>query len=123
MGKQIIEDENQDVELSFIGGNSHLTQEERETILIIDDKNKIWSASTSIPSHMRKFESKGWKCLKDRTVYYRDGEICTKFYEAPKASISIGKYERPKRQGRELTEEHKAKMKAARNKALNLSEN
>ena len=120
--QKTIEGEN-DVELSFAGGNSHLTQEEREVIIIMDDKNKTWLASTSIPSFMRKFEKQGWKCLEDRTVYYRDGEVCTKFYEAPKASVSIGRYERPKRQGRELSEEQKAKMQAARNKTLDLSQN
>lgn len=36
--QQIMEEENQEIELSFIGGNAHLTQEEREVILIIDDK-------------------------------------------------------------------------------------
>lgn len=40
--------------------------------------------------------------------YYRDGTVCTKFYEAPTASsITIGKAERPKRQGKPMSEEHK----------------
>lgn len=123
MAKEQFVEKESDVELSFIGGNSHLTQEEREVIIIMDDKNKTWLASTSIPSFMRKFEKQGWKCLEDRTVYYRDGEVCTKFYEAPKASVSIGQYERPKRQGRELSEEQKAKMQAARKQKADLSQN
>ena len=92
----------------------HLTQEEREVVLILNDKDKTWIASCSIPAYMRKFEKQGWKCLEHRTEYYKDGEVCTKFYEAPKQSVSIGKYERPKRM---MSEEQKEKLRLGREKS------
>lgn len=89
-----------------------LLPEEREVILIMDDKDRQWKASCSSPTYMRKFEKQGWKCTD--TEYYKDGTVCTKFYEAPCKSISIGKYERPKRV---MSEEQKEKMKLAREKS------
>jgi hypothetical protein len=89
----------------------HLTPEEREVILVMDDKDRKWKASCSSPTYMRKFEAQGWKCTE--TQYYRDGTVCTKFYEAPCKSISIGKYERPKRV---MSEEQIEKMRLGREK-------
>lgn len=98
---------------NYIGQNYRLTPEEREVILVMDDKYRKWKASCSSPTYMRKFEKQGWKCTK--TEYYRDGSVCTKFYEAPQASsITIGKAERPKRQGKPMSEEHKRKLQEAR---------
>lgn len=111
--ENMIEDEN--VELSYIGGNARLTPEEREIVLIMDDKDRKWKASCSSPTYMKKFEAQGWKCIGEE--YYRDGTVCTKFYEAPQQSISIGKYERPKRAP--LSEEQKAKMQAGKKLASN----
>ena len=94
-----------------------LLPEEREIILIMDDKDRKWKASCSSLTYMRKFEKQGWKCTK--TEYYKDGTVCTKFYEAPCKSISIGKYERPKRK---MSEEQIEKMKKARAKSKDTSQ-
>jgi len=91
-----------------------LLQEEREVILIMDDKDRVWKASCSSPTYMRKFEKQGWKCT--NTEYYKDGTVCTKFYEAPCKSISIGKYERPKRT---MSTEHLAKLQAGKKASQN----
>lgn len=68
---------------------------------------------------MRKYEKQGWFCTE--IEYYRDGTICIKFCEAPTASsITIGKAERPKRQGKPMSEEHKRKLQEGRSaKKLN----
>ena len=94
-----------------------LLPEEREVILIMDDRDRKWKASCSSPTYMKKFEKQGWKCT--RTEYYKDGTVCTKFYEAPCKSISIGKYERPKRK---MSEEQIKKMQQARSKTKNASQ-
>jgi hypothetical protein len=78
----------------------------------MDDRDRKWKASCSSPTYMKKFEKQGWKCTK--TEYYKDGTVCTKFYEAPCKSVSIGKFERPKRQGYVLSDEQKEKMKEGR---------
>ena len=62
-------------------------------------------------------EKQGWKCT--TTEYYKDGTVCTKFYEAPCKSISIGKYERPKRN---MSEEQIEKMQKAREKSKDTSQ-
>lgn len=103
---------------NYIGQNYRLTPEEREVILVMDDKDRKWKASCSSPTYMRKFEKQGWKCTK--TEYYRDGSVCTKFYEAPQASsITIGKAERPKRQGKPMSKEHKRKLQEALQRSRN----
>ena len=94
-----------------------LLPEEREVILIMDDRDRKWQASCSSPTYMKKFEKQGWKCV--RTEYYKDGTVCTKIYEAPCKSISIGKYERPKRN---MSEEQKEKMRQAREKSKDISQ-
>ena len=94
-----------------------LLPEEREVILIMDDRDRKWQASCSSPTYMKKFEKQGWKCIK--TEYYKDGIVCTKFYEAPCKSISIGKYERPKRN---ISEEQIEKMQKARAKSKDTSQ-
>ena len=94
-----------------------LLPEEREGILIMDDRDRKWQASCSSPTYMKKFEKQGWKCV--RTEYYKDGTVCTKFYEAPCKSISIGKYERPKRN---MSEEQKEKIRQAREKSKDTSQ-
>ena len=99
--------------INYVGQNYKLTPEEIEVILVMDDKDRKWKASCSSPTYMRKFEKQGWKCV--GIEYYRDGSVCTKFYEAPQASsITIGKAERPKRQGTPMTEEHKKKLQEGR---------
>lgn len=108
--------ENTNETSTYVGQNCKLTAEEREIILIMDDKDRKWKASCSSPTYMRKFEKQGWKCT--GTEYYRDGTVCTKFYEAPQASsITIGKAERPKRQGKPMSEERKRKLQEAPQRA------
>lgn len=93
--------------------NYKLSSEEREVILIMDDKDRKWKASCSSPTYMRKFEKQGWTCT--GTEHYRDGTVCTKYYEAPtSASITIGRAERPKRHGKPMSEEHKRKLQEGR---------
>lgn len=60
-------------------------------------------------------ESKQTGFVQEEIEYYRDGTVCTKFYETPTASsITIGKAERPKRQGKPMSEEHKRKLQEGR---------
>lgn len=101
---------------NYAGQNYRLSPEEREIILVMDDKDRKWKASCSSPTYMRKFEKQGWECTE--TEYYRDGSVCTKFYKAPQASsITIGKAERPKRQGKPMSEERKRKLQESLQRA------
>jgi len=51
-------EENQEIELNYVGGNSRLSPEEREIVLIMDDKDRKWKASCSSPTYMKKFENR-----------------------------------------------------------------
>lgn len=104
-------------EVETIRNCAKLLPEEREIILIMDDRDRKWKASCSSPTYMKKFEKQGWKCTE--IEYYIDGTVCTKFYEAPCKSISIGKFERPKRN---ISEEQKEKMRQAREKSKDTSQ-
>lgn len=102
-----------DVNENSTGANYRLTSDEREVVIIMDDKDRKWRASCSSPTYIRKFERQGWTCT--GTEYYQDGAIHTKFFEAPTSSaITIGKAERPKRQGKSMSEEHKKKLQDGR---------
>ncbi|MDL2302745.1 hypothetical protein LJC58_10420 [Lachnospiraceae bacterium OttesenSCG-928-D06] len=80
-----------------------LLSEEREIVLVMNDRERKWEASVSSPTYMKKFIKQGWKCT--HVSHYKDGTVCTMFFEAPsEKSISIGKYERPKRH---MTEEQR----------------
>lgn len=103
---------NEEELIEIKGASIKLLPEEREVILVMNDRERKWEASVSSPTYMKKFERQGWKCV--RTEYYRDGEVCTKFFEAPsEKSISVGKYERPKRQ---MSEEQIRKMQEGKKK-------
>lgn len=98
---------------NIVCANYRLCPEEREVIIVMNDKDRKWEASCSSPTYMRKFERQGWTCTGEE--YYRDGTVCTKYYEAPMASsITIGKAERPKRYRGPMTEEHKRKLQEGR---------
>lgn len=114
MGSELNLDKPEEIlEAEKICKNYKLIPEEREVVLIMDDKDRKWKASVSSPTYMRKFERQGWRCT--GTEYYSDGTPCTKFFEATsEKSITIGRAERPKRQGKPMTEEHKAKLQAGR---------
>lgn len=49
---------NTDIDIIGSGSNSKLLPEEREVILIMDDRDRKWKASCSSPTYMRKFENK-----------------------------------------------------------------
>ena len=50
-----------DANISYGGASAKLLPEEREVVLVMDDKDRVWKASCSSPTYMRKFEKQGWK--------------------------------------------------------------
>ncbi len=99
---------------NYVGQNYKLTPEEREVILVMDDKDRKWKASCSSPTYMRKFEKQGWKCV--GIEYYRDGSVCTKsFTRLHKLHRSLsGKLNALNVKGTPMTEEHKKKLQEGR---------
>lgn len=64
-----------------------LTIEERETILLYDSEQKIWTMDSTVPKHFRKALKQEWTPI---TQYvYEDGTICGMVLTAPERAVTI----------------------------------
>lgn len=85
--------------------------EERETHLHYDLIDKVWTAYTNIPEHMRKLQAKGWEVRRVGTD--ETGKPIEMFLAAPKNAITFRDLTKPKRVpthgfNRRKTDEHTA---------------
>lgn len=78
-----------------------LSRYEQEVHLSFNEEEKIWTAYVTSPRYMRKFEKNGWECID--VQHYKNGEVVSKTYKAPRKCIIIAK----EREKRILTEEEK----------------
>lgn len=66
---------------------SRLTNEERETILVYDNIDKVWRMESTIAKHFNKALRQEWIPI---TKYvYEDGVVCGMELEAPAHAITI----------------------------------
>jgi hypothetical protein len=104
-----------------------LSKEERETYYRIDDVDNMWIADAAIPKDIHKLERQGWILID--TQYYKDGEVMSKRFKAPRKCLSPRSYnpDKPKsdKPKRIVSEEQKQKMAEGRKakKALKANEN
>jgi len=66
---------------------SKLTLEERETIIVYDSVEKVWTMDSTVPKHFRKALKQGWNPI--RQYIYEDGTVCGMVLIAPERSITI----------------------------------
>lgn len=67
--------------------NTRLSTEERETVLVYDNVDKVWLMDTTIPKHCNKAKKQGWS---QTTEYvYDDGTVCGGAFTAPARAITI----------------------------------
>ena len=67
--------------------NTRLSAEERETVLVYDNVDKVWHMDTTVSNHLNKAKKQGWT---QTTEYvYEDGTVCGGVFEAPKKAITI----------------------------------
>jgi hypothetical protein len=92
-----------------------LTMEEKETHYFTTDVDKEWFAESSIPKDIHRFEKCNWTLVD--TTNYPDGTVMKKRFKAPRNCLTPRTYvvDKPKRERPPMTEEHKAKLFAARN--------
>lgn len=66
---------------------TRLSAEERETVLVYDNIDKVWRMDTTIPKHANKAKKQGWT----QTVefVYDDGTPCGGAFIAPARAITI----------------------------------
>lgn len=67
--------------------NARLSVEERETVLIYDNIDKIWRMDSTVPKHFNKAKKQGW--VQTAEFVYDDDTICGGAFEAPARAITI----------------------------------
>ena len=66
---------------------TRLSTEERETVLVYDNVDKMWRMDSTIPKHVNKAKKQGWTQLVE--YVYDDGLVCGGVFEAPAKAITI----------------------------------
>lgn len=64
-----------------------LSSEERETLLIYDPIDKVWTMDSTVPKHFRKALKQGWTPVKQ--YVYEDDTVCGMVLTAPARAITI----------------------------------
>lgn len=73
--------------MEIIKVNTKLTNDERETILVYDNINKIWRMDSTVAKHFNKALRQEWTPI---TKYvYEDGVVCGMVLEAPAKALTI----------------------------------
>lgn len=67
--------------------NTRLSTEERETVLVYDNVDKVWLMDTTIPKHCNKAKKQGW--TQTAEYVYEDGTVCGGAFTAPARAITI----------------------------------
>ena len=67
--------------------NTRLSTEERETVLVYDNIDKVWRMDSTIPKHFNKAKKQGW--TQTAEFVYEDGTVCGGAFEAPARAITI----------------------------------
>lgn len=67
--------------------NTRLSAEERETVLVYDNVDKVWHMDSTVSTHFNKAKRQGW--TQTAEYVYEDGQICGGAFEAPARAITI----------------------------------
>ena len=67
--------------------NTRLSTEERETVLVYDNIDKVWYMDTTVSNHLNKAKKQGW--TQTAEYVYEDGSVCGGAFTAPKKAITI----------------------------------
>jgi hypothetical protein len=66
---------------------SRLSNEERETVLLYDNVDKVWRMDTTIPKHANKAKRQEWKQVGE--YIYDDGTVCGGVFEASDKAVTF----------------------------------
>lgn len=73
--------------METINVHYRLLNEERETLIVYDNINKVWVLDSMIPKHFHKALKQGWTPIKQWV--YDDGTVCGMMLTAPERAITI----------------------------------
>jgi hypothetical protein len=79
---------------------TRLSTEERETVLIYDNIDKVWRMDTTVPKHYNKAKKQGWAQTEE--FLYEDGTVCGGVFEAPARAITIRSTEKKQMSEKQL---------------------
>ena len=79
---------------------NRLTSEERETILVYDNVDKVWRMDSTVPKHFNKAKKQGWKQIAE--CVYEDGTVCGGAFEASARAITIRSAEKKQMSEKQL---------------------
>jgi hypothetical protein len=80
--------------------NSRLSAEERETVLVYDNVDKVWRMDSTVPKHFNKAKKQQW--TQTAEFVYEDGSICGGAFEAPARAITIRSTEKKQMSEKQL---------------------
>lgn len=73
--------------MEIIKTTCKLSNEERETVLIYDNVDKVWRMDSTIPKHFRKALKQGWTPVAE--YVYEDGTVCGMELTAPEKAVTM----------------------------------
>lgn len=79
---------------------TRLSTEERETVLVYDNIDKVWRMDTTVPKHYNKAKKQGWEQIEE--FLYEDGTVCGGVFEAPARAITIRNAEKKQMSEKQL---------------------
>jgi hypothetical protein len=66
---------------------TRLSTEERETVIVYDNIDKVWRMDSTVPKHFNKAKKQGW--TQTAEFVYEDNTVCGGAFEAPARAITI----------------------------------
>ena len=83
---------------------TRLSSEERETVLVYDNVDKVWRMDTTIPKHLNKAKKQGWNQTAE--FIYDDGTPCGGAFTAPARAITIRSAEKKQMSEKQMNNLH-----------------
>ena len=66
---------------------NRLTNTEKETVLVYDNVEKVWTMDSTVTKHFNKALKQGWTPITQ--MVYEDGTVCGMVLKAPAKAITI----------------------------------
>lgn len=83
---------------------SRLSAEERETVLVYDNVDKVWRMDSTVSKHFNKAKKQQW--TQTAEFVYEDGSVCGGAFEAPARAITIRSTEKKQMSEKQLNNLH-----------------
>ena len=81
--------------------NTRLSTEERETVLVYDNIDKVWYMDSTVPKHANNAKKQGW--TQTAEYIYDDGTPCGGAFVGPARAITIRNAEKKQMSEKQLS--------------------